>query len=251
MNMRVLLVEGDGSAARGTSNTLRSVGYMIDHAVTGHEGVEMLRRYDYDLALLEMVLPDIDGYEVLRAARAARLDTPIVAMSSLNGAQAKVRAFSAGADDYITRPYDTPELAARIQAIVRRSKGYSQPVLQAGLVKLSLDSREVTVKGRLVHLTGKEYMILELLMLRRGTVLSKFAFLDHLYGGMDEPEMKIIDVFICKLRKKLQQAGAKNVVTTVWGQGYMLREDGDEDAPPSGVMMSPPRSSEELALSVV
>lgn len=224
---------------------------MIDHAVTGHEGVEMLRRYDYDLALLEMVLPDIDGYEVLRTARAARLDTPIVAMSSLNGAQAKVRAFSAGADDYITRPYDTPELAARIQAIVRRSKGYSQPVLQAGLVRLSLDSREVMVKGRLVHLTGKEYMILELLMLRRGTVLSKFAFLDHLYGGMDEPEMKIIDVFICKLRKKLQQAGAKNVVATVWGQGYMLREDSDEDAPPSIVMMPPPRPSEELSLSIV
>ncbi|GBQ24460.1 response regulator transcription factor [Gluconacetobacter sacchari] len=240
--MRVLLVEGDGSAARGTSNTLRSIGYLFDHALTGHEAVEMLRRYDYDLALLEMSLPDIDGYEVLRTVRAARLHTPIVAMSSMGGAHAKVRAFSAGADDYITRPYDTPELAARIQAIVRRSKGYSQPVLQAGLVRLSLDSREVTVKDRLVHLTGKEYMILELLMLRRGTVLSKFAFLDHLYGGMDEPEMKIIDVFICKLRKKLQQAGAKDVITTVWGQGYMMREDAEEGVPFS----VPTRSSDDL-----
>lgn len=248
MNMRVLLVEGNESAARGTSSTLRSVGYMIDHAMTGHEAVEMLRRYDYDLALLEMVLPDIDGYEVLRAARAARLDTPIVALSSLNGAQAKVRAFSAGADDYITRPYDTPELAARIQAIVRRSKGYSQPVLQAGVVRLSLDSREVTVRGRLVHLTGKEYMILELLMLRRGTVLSKFAFLDHLYGGMDEPEMKIIDVFICKLRKKLQMAGAKDVITTVWGQGYMLRDETDGDTPLPPAIMKLQRPSEDLPL---
>jgi two-component system, cell cycle response regulator CtrA len=224
--MRVLLVENDGGTAHGTSSALRAIGYALDHVATGHEAVEMLRRYDYDLALLEMVLPDIDGYEVLRATRAARRDTPIVALSSLGGPQAKLKAFSAGADDYVTKPYDGPELAARIQAVVRRSKGYCQPILHAGPLRLSLDSREVTVSGRAVHLTGKEYLILELLLLRKGTVLTKYAFLDHLYGGMDEPEMKIIDVFICKLRKKLQQAGAGSLITTVWGQGYMLRGDG-------------------------
>jgi two-component system cell cycle response regulator CtrA len=111
-----------------------------------------------------------------------------------------------------------------MQAIVRRSKGFSQPSLRVGSLLLNLDSHDVTVDGRPVHLTGKEYAILELLVLRKGMVLTKEAFLNHLYGGMDEPEMKIIDVFICKLRKKLANAGADNLIGTVWGRGYMIRE---------------------------
>ncbi|MBB2190125.1 response regulator transcription factor [Gluconacetobacter azotocaptans] len=223
--MRVLLVEYDDDTAEGTSGTLRSIGYSVDHVSTGGEAVEMLRRYDYDLALLEMVLPDMAGYEVVRTIRAARIDTPAMVLSSLVRPQAKVKAFSAGADDYVTKPYDPTELAARVQAVVRRSKGYCEPTLRAGRLKLCLDSREVSVDGRPVHLTGKEYLILQLLLLRKGMVLTKDAFLNHLYGGMDEPEMKIIDVFICKLRKKLHQAGVDNLITTVWGQGYMLKED--------------------------
>ena len=129
-----------------------------------------------------------------------------------------------GADDFITKPCDHTELFARMQAIVRRSKGYSQPTLHCGPLQLNLDSREVFVAGRQVHLTGKEFAILELLVLRKGMVLTKEVFLNHLYGGMDEPEMKIIDVFICKLRKKLAEAGAPNVVGTVWGRGYMVRD---------------------------
>ena len=117
--------------------------------------------------------------------------------------QAKVKGLGLGADDFITKPFDKSELLARMQAITRRSKGFSQPTLRLGAIELNLDSREVTVDGQEVHLTGKEYSILELLVLRKGMVLTKEAFLNHLYGGMDEPEMKIIDVFICKLRKKL------------------------------------------------
>jgi two-component system cell cycle response regulator CtrA len=117
-----------------------------------------------------------------------------------------------------------------MQAIVRRSKGFSQPTLRIGSLQLNLDSREVLVAGHQVHLTGKEYAILELLVLRKGMVLTKEAFLNHLYGGMDEPEMKIIDVFICKLRKKLAQAGADALIGTVWGRGYMLREPSSDGA---------------------
>lgn len=224
VGMRVLLVESDGVEVGDTASTLRSIGHPFDHVVTGQAAIAMLQRFDYDVALIELMLPDIDGYEVLRRARAVRLHTPILALSSVATPQAKVRAFSAGVDDYITKPYHTSELAARIQAVVRRSKGYSQPELRAGSLKLNLDSREVTVGDRPVRLTGKEYLILELLLLRKGVALSKYAFLDHLYGGMDEPDMKIIDVFICKLRKKLQQAGAGNLIVTVWGQGYMLKD---------------------------
>ena len=145
-------------------------------------------------------------------------------LSGLSRPQAKVKGFGLGADDFITKPFDKAELLARIQAVVRRSKGYSQPTLHIGPLQLNLDSREVSVGGRPVHLTGKEYAILELLVLRKGMVLTKETFLNHLYGGMDEPEMKIIDVFICKLRKKLAQAGADNLIGTVWGRGYMMRE---------------------------
>jgi two-component system, cell cycle response regulator CtrA len=122
-----------------------------------------------------------------------------------------------------------------MQAITRRSKGFSQPTLRLGSIELNLDSREVTVDGQEVHLTGKEYSILELLVLRKGMVLTKEAFLNHLYGGMDEPEMKIIDVFICKLRKKLALAGADNLIGTVWGRGYMIREPVEDPVPAASV----------------
>jgi two-component system cell cycle response regulator CtrA len=166
----------------------------------------------------------MDGYEVVRRMRSSRVEAPVIILSGLTRPQAKVKAFSVGADDFISKPFDGTELLARMQAIVRRSKGYSQPTLRVGPVQLNLDSREVLVSGRPVHLTGKEYAILELLVLRKGMVLTKEAFLNHLYGGMDEPEMKIIDVFICKLRKKLAIAGAGDMIGTVWGRGYMVRD---------------------------
>jgi len=154
----------------------------------------------------------------------ARNDTPVLILSGLSRPQAKVKGLGMGADDYITKPFDKAELLARIQAIVRRSKGFSQPSLRVGPLELNLDSREVKLRGKEIHLTGKKYAILELLMLRNGMVLTKEAFLNHLYGGIDEPEMKIIDVFICKLRKKLAVAGAGDMITTVWGRGYLVRE---------------------------
>jgi two-component system cell cycle response regulator CtrA len=166
----------------------------------------------------------MEGYEVVRRLRAARIETPVLILSGLTRPQAKIRGFGMGADDYITKPFDQHELVARIQAIVRRAKGFSQPTLTVGPLTLNLGSREVLVEGRNVHLTGKEYAVLELLTLRKGIVLTKEAFLNHLYGGMDEPEVKIIDVFICKLRKKLAQAGAADLIGTVWGRGYVLRD---------------------------
>lgn len=222
--MRVLLVEDDVTAARGISLILKSAGFTVDHTDMGREALEMVRRYDYDLILLDLMLPDIEGYEVVRRMRAARLSTPVIVLSALCRPQAKVKAFAVGADDFITKPFDQAELVARMQAILRRSKGYSEPSLRVGCLQLNLDSREVSVSGQPIHLTGKEYAILELLVLRKGMVLTKDAFLNHLYGGMDEPEVKIIDVFICKLRKKLQAAGAGHLIGTVWGRGYMLRD---------------------------
>ena len=222
--MRVLLVEDDLIAARGIVLMLKTGGTIVDQADTGAEALELVRHYDYDIVILDLMLPDMEGYEVVRRMRLARIETPVLILSGLSLPQAKVKGLGMGADDFITKPFDKAELLARMQAIVRRSKGFSQPTLRVGNLQLNLDSREVTVEGVDIHLTGKEYAILELLVLRKGMVLTKEAFLNHLYGGMDEPEMKIIDVFICKLRKKLAQAGADNLIGTVWGRGYMIRE---------------------------
>jgi two-component system cell cycle response regulator CtrA len=222
--MRILLIEDDIVAARGIALMLKSSGAVVDHADTGEEGLELTRHYDYDIVILDLILPDIEGFEVVRRMRVARNDTPVLILSGLSRPQIKVKSLGLGADDFISKPFDKAELMARLQAIVRRSKGFSQPALRVGPLLLNLDSHDVTVNGEPVHLTGKEYAILELLVLRKGMVLTKEAFLNHLYGGMDEPEMKIIDVFICKLRKKLAIAGAENLIGTVWGRGYMIRE---------------------------
>jgi two-component system cell cycle response regulator CtrA len=222
--MRLLLVEDDITAARGIRMMLEGAGLTVDATDTGEEAIELVHRYDYDIVVLDLMLPDMEGYEVIRRMRAARKDTPVLILSGLSQPQARVKGFSLGADDFITKPFDKAELVARVQAIVRRSKGFSESTLRLGSLRLNLGGHEVHVGDQPVHLTGKEYAILELLVMRKGMVLTKEAFLNHLYNGMDEPEMKIIDVFICKLRKKLALAGAGDVINTVWGRGYTVRE---------------------------
>ncbi len=167
----------------------------------------------------------MNGHEVLRQLRNARVETPILILSGADDTESKIKGFGFGADDYLTKPFHREELVARIHAIIRRSKGHSQSVIHTGRVEVNLDAKTVAVEGKPVHLTGKEYQMLELLSLRKGTTLTKEMFLNHLYGGMDEPELKIIDVFICKLRKKLSNAtGGDNYIETVWGRGYVLRD---------------------------
>lgn len=223
--MRVLLVEDDTATAQGIEMMLRSENYVCDTTDMGEDGLEIGKLYDYDIIILDLMLPDMDGYEVLRRLRAARVKTPILILSGLNGLDDKIKGLGVGADDYLTKPFDKRELVARIQAIVRRSKGHSDSVIQTGKLTVNLDTRTVQVNKQPLHLTGKEYGILELLSLRKGTTLTKEMFLNHLYGGMDEPELKIIDVFVCKLRKKLTMAtGGDSYIETVWGRGYVLRD---------------------------
>jgi two-component system, cell cycle response regulator CtrA len=231
--MRVLLVEDDTSTAKSIELMLKSEGFIVDSTDLGEDGLEIGKLYDYDIIILDLMLPDIDGYEVLRRLRSARVRTPILILSGLSEPDKKVRGLGFGADDYLTKPFDKGELVARIQAIVRRSKGFSESVIRTGKLLVNLDTRTVEVESQPLHLTGKEYGILELLSLRKGTTLTKEMFLNHLYGGMDEPELKIIDVFVCKLRKKLAAAtGGDNYIETVWGRGYVLRDpQGMEEMP--------------------
>ena len=226
--MRILLIEDDTSTAKSIELMLKSENYVVDTTDLGEDGMDLAKIYDYDIIILDLMLPDVDGYEVLRRLRDARVETPILILSGLSDLDNRIKGLGFGADDYLTKPFDKRELLARIQAIVRRSKGHADSIIHTGKLAVNLDSRTVEVNGRPLHLTGKEYGIIELLSLRKGTTLTKEMFLNHLYGGMDEPEVKIIDVFICKLRKKISQAtGGDNYIETVWGRGYVLREPQD------------------------
>jgi two-component system cell cycle response regulator CtrA len=223
--MRILLVEDDENLAKSIELMLKSEGMVCDTTELGEDGLEIGKLYDYDIILLDLMLPDIDGYEVLRRFRAAKIKTPILILSGLNEPDNKIKGLGYGADDYLTKPFDKGELIARIHAIVRRSRGHSDSVIKTGKMVVNLDARTVEVDNKPLHLTGKEYGIVELLSLRKGTTLTKEMFLNHLYGGIDEPELKIIDVFVCKLRKKLAIAcGGESYIETVWGRGYVLRD---------------------------
>jgi two-component system, cell cycle response regulator CtrA len=223
--MRVLLIEDDGSIAQSIELMLKSESFNVYTTDLGEEGVDLGRLYDYDIILLDLNLPDMSGFEVLRSLRVSKVRTPILILSGLASIENKVKGLSFGADDYMTKPFHKSELIARVHAIVRRSQGHTQSIVQTDDLIVNVDAKTVHIKQIRVHLTGKEYQMLELLSLRKGTTITKEMFLSQLYGGMDEPEIKIIDVFMCKIRRKLAVAsGGKDYIETVWGRGYLLRD---------------------------
>jgi two-component system cell cycle response regulator CtrA len=229
--MRVLLIEDDSATAQFIELMLKAESFNIDTTDLGEEGVDLGKLYDYDIILLDLNLRDMPGFAVLRTLRVSKVATPILILSDLAGIEDKCKGLAFGADDYMTKPFHKDELVARIHAVVRRSKGHAQSVIRTGDLIVNLDTKTVEVTGARVHLTGKEYQVLELLSLRKGSYLTREALLNHLYGGMDVPEPKIIDVFICKLRKKLASSSrGKNYIETAWGGGYVLREPSEHEA---------------------
>src|ERR1017187_6644124 len=229
--MRVLLIEDDSAVAQSIELMLKSESFNVYTTDLGEEGIDLGKIYDYDIILLDLNLPDMSGFDVLRKLRVSKVRTPVLILSGLANIEDKIKGLGFGADDYMTKPSHKDELVARIHAIVRRSKGHAQSVVQTGDLVVNLDTKTAEVNGQGAHLTGKEYQMLELLSLRKGTTVTKEMFLNHLYSGMDEPEIKIIDVFICKLRKKLANASSgKDYIETVWGRGYVLREPSEPEA---------------------
>jgi two-component system cell cycle response regulator CtrA len=221
--MRVLTFEDDPITSKSIELMLAHANLNVYATDLGEECIDLAKLYDYDLIVLDLDLPDLNGHEVLRQLRLSRIQTPILILSGSDDTDSKIKGFGFGADDYLTKPSHREELVARIHAIIRRSKGHSQSVIETGLVSVNLDAKTVSADGKTVHLTGKQYQMLELLSLRKRTTLTKEMFLNHLYGGMDEPELKIIDGFICKLRKKLSIAtNGENNIEIVWGRGYVL-----------------------------
>jgi two-component system, cell cycle response regulator CtrA len=223
--MRVLLIEDDKATAQSIELMLKSQDFNAYTTDLGKEGIDLGKLYEYDLVLLDLNLPDMSGFEVLRSLRVAKVKTPILILSGYSAIEDKVKGLGLGADDYLTKPFHKDELVARIHAVVRRSKGHAQSIVQVGDLSVNLDEKTAEIAGERVHLTGKEYQMLEYLSLRRGTRVTKEMFLSQLYSGLDEPGIKIIDIFMCKLRRKLSEAShGKDYIETVWGRGYMLRE---------------------------
>jgi two-component system, cell cycle response regulator CtrA len=223
--MRVLIAGGDVFAAVGIRAMLAKENLICDTTELGRDSLVLGQLYDYDIILLDLTVPDTEGYKLLQQLRAARVRTPILILSGCGELDEKVKFLRFGADDFLTRPFDRRELVARILAIVRRSQGHSESTVRTGKLAVNLDTRVVSVDDTPVHLTPKEYRILEILSLRKGTILAKEVFLNHLYGGLDEPQPKIVDILVCTLRKKIAQAtGGSHYIETVRGCGYVLRE---------------------------
>ena len=230
--LRVLLVEDDAAMARVIEKMLRGSGHNVYSTKLGEEGVELGKLYDYDIIILDMKLPDVSGFEVLRRLRAAKVETPVLILSGLGDTQNKIEGLDLGAADYVTKPVQKEELLARINAIVRRAKGHANSAIGVGEIIVNLDTKTVEVSGKPVRLTGTEYAIVELLALRKGTLVTKEMILDHLYGEGGEAEPKVVDGFMYKVRKKLTEAAdGQDYIDTAWGRGYRLRQPGEGSTP--------------------
>ena len=223
--MHILLIEDDHAMNQNISLILKRAGMTVESAFFAKDGLEFLKLYEYDLIILDLMLPDMTGADALRSIRSSGIKTPILVLSAIELPNKKVECLSCGADDYVNKPFNPEELIARVNAIVRRSKGHAEGIVCVGKMKIDLNTKVVTVADKTLSLTGKEYALLELLALKKGSTVSKEQFLNHLYNGMDEPEVKIIDVFFCKIRSKIKElSNGEDYITTVWGRGYILQE---------------------------
>ena len=228
--MRILLAQGHSAEAKTTTGLLSATGGVVDHVRTGRDALMFLQTYEYDIVVLDRSLADGDGADALRRFRAQGFNTPVLMLVDQSTGKSRAQVLRAGADDLLTKPYDTEEFMARVEAVVRRRNGFARSILRVGPLEIDMASREVRIDDQPLAVTRKEYAILELMALRKGRVIPKQNFLDHLYSGLDGPETRVIDVFICNLRKKLANWGFGALIDTVRGHGYIMRDLADVPA---------------------
>ncbi len=222
--MRVLIVEDERRLAENVARSLReSAGYAVDVSPDGEEGLYMAESNPYDLVVLDLMLPKVDGLTVLKRLRSAGAQVPVLVLTARDEKESVVSLLNAGADDYVAKPFDLGELLARAKALIRRGKGQSDAVLKIGDLEISTSDLVVRRKGKTVALTAMEYRVLEYLAHRPGAVVSKTELLEHLYDFNWERFSNVIEVYISGLRRKLEDAGGAKLIHTLRGQGYMLR----------------------------
>ncbi len=215
--MRILVVEDEPNLSAQLKDRLNEEGFIVDLAADGEEGLYFGREYDYDAAVVDLGLPKLDGMDLIAELRRENRDFPVLVLTARGNWQDKVEGLEAGADDYLTKPFQTEELLARLNALMRRAAGYASPVIEQGGLKLDTAKKEVRVEDALVELTAYEYKVLEYLMLNPSRVVSKTELTDHLYEQDFDRDSNVIEVFVGRLRKKLTPV---NPIRTIRGQGY-------------------------------
>lgn len=222
--MRLLLVEDDLALQNNLKQHLLGANFTLDIASDGEEGLYQGQEYPYDAAIIDVGLPKLDGIELITKLRANAHDYPILILTARDNWQDKVAGLEAGADDYLTKPFYPQELLARVNALIRRSAGKASPIIQNGPLSLNTSSHEVTIDDRKVNLSGSEYKLLEYLMLHIGEVKSKTVLIEHIYDQDFDLDSNVIEVFIRRLRKKLDPDATFNLIETLRGQGYKLKD---------------------------
>lgn len=222
--MRVLIVEDERRLAENIARSLReSAGYAVDVALDGEDGLYMAQTNPYDLVMLDLMLPKIDGLSLLKQLRASGAETPVLVLTARDEKESIVSLLNAGADDYVAKPFDLGELLARAKALIRRGKGHGNAVLKVGDIEINTSDLTVRRGGEPVTLTAMEYRVLEYLAHRPGAVVSKTELLEHLYDFNWERFSNVIEVYVSGLRRKLDDSGEAKLIHTLRGQGYMLR----------------------------
>lgn len=221
--MRILTIEDYALLAERIQEIIEEAGHEVDHALTGEEGLSLAEMESHNVIILDMGLPDISGNDITKALRNASNNVPILVLSARTQLEDKLAALDIGADDFMIKPFHRDELLARLHALLRRSEGLNSHVVQIGDLQIDIRNKQLLEDNKPVTLTRKKFEILELLAMRQGRPVEKSTLMNHLYGSNDEPEIKIIDVFICTLRKKLAEyKKVRHCIETVWGRGYAL-----------------------------
>jgi two-component system response regulator PhoP len=223
--LRVLIVEDEPRLAQNIARSFREgAGYAVDIAPDGQEGLFLAGSASYDVILLDLMLPQMDGLELLRRLRKNGQHTPVLVLTARDEKESVIELLNAGADDYLTKPFDLGELLARAKALIRRGKGQPSPVLRVGDIEINSINRSVQRSGRDIPLTAMEYRVLEYLAHRARAVVSKTELLEHLYDYNWEKFSNVIEVYISGLRRKLDEGRAESLIHTLRGQGYILRD---------------------------
>lgn len=222
--MRVLVIEDDQETASFITSGFKRSGYAVDHAADGEKGLELILSYPYDAAVIDIMLPKLDGLSILKKLRRQNVHTPVLILSAKNSVDDRVNGLSLGSDDYLAKPYSFIELLARVRSLIRRTNLIANPTrLAIGDLTLDLLTREVTYASENIELLPKEFSLLEYLMCHSGEVVSKNMILEHLWGYDFEPQTNVVEVLICRLRNKLEKSPEKKIIQTLRGAGYVLK----------------------------
>jgi len=229
--MRILLIEDDRSIADFILRGLREEGFAVDHTDNGEDGLHLALTEPYDTAIVDLMLPRLDGLSVIRRLRDARSRTPVIILSAKGSVEDRVQGLHSGGDDYLTKPFAISELVARVQALIRRSSGIADPtVIQVADLRIDLLSREVRRGGARVDLQPKEYALLEYLMRNAGRVVTKTMIIEHVWDYNFDPGTNVVEARVCRLRDKIDKPFARKLIQTIRGAGYVLKEDAEAPA---------------------